>query len=88
VRAAGERIVEDGEIAGLECDGVAGGLHAHGHGTEVNGHVIAHCYDAALSVEEGTGVIAALLDVGRDGGAAKGCAHFFSDGVNAALKDG
>ena len=64
------------------------GRDRHGHGAEVHGHVVAHGDDALLGVEEGAGVVAALLDVGRDGGAAQGGAHLFGDGVDGALEDG
>ena len=41
-----------------------------------------------FSGEDGRGVVAALLDVGREGGAAEGCAHFDGDGVERVTDDG
>ena len=86
--AAGVGVVEDGDVAFAEGEGFHDGLDGVGHGAEVNGHVVAHGDDALMAVEEGAGVVAALLDVGRDGGAAEGGAHLFGDGVDGALEDG
>ena len=53
----------------------------------MDGHVVAHRHDSALPVEDGAGVVAALLNVGRKRGAAKGRAHFLGYGVKERLED-
>ncbi len=53
----------------------------------MHGHVIAHGKHVAGGVEERTGVIATLLDVGREGGAAQRGAHLFGDRVKEMLED-
>ena len=88
VGAAGPGVVEHGDVARLEAEGADGGLHAHGHGAEVDGHVIAHGDDAALAVKQGAGVVAALLDVGAEGGTAQDRTHLFGDGADGGGEDG
>jgi hypothetical protein len=63
------------------------GGDGHGHGAEVDGHVIAHGNDLSRRIEDGAGVVAALFDVGRKGGAAESGSHLFSDGVVEVLED-
>jgi len=53
----------------------------------MHGHVIAHGDDLSAGIEDGAGIIAAFLDVGRKGGAAQGDSHFFGDGVVEILED-
>ena len=53
----------------------------------MHGHVVAHGDDSSLPVEDCAGVVAALLYVGRERGAAQGSAHLLGDGMNGAVKD-
>ena len=53
----------------------------------MHGHVIAHGQRVAGCVEERAGVVATLLDVGREGRAAQRGAHFFRDGMEEMLED-
>src|ERR1700733_7998442 len=62
-------------------------FHRNGHGAEVDRHVVAHGNDSSLRIKYGAGVIAALDDVGRNGSAAKGRAHFFGNRMHGALKN-
>ncbi len=88
MRSAAIGIVEQRDIAGGEAEVGEDGSDGHGHGTEVDGHVVAHGDQFAFGGEDGGGVVAALLDVGREGGAAQGCAHLDSDGVERVADDG
>ena len=87
MRAAAEGIVQHGDVAGCERELVNGGAHRHGHGAEMHRHVIAHGECVAIGIEERTGVIATLFDVGGEGGAAERGAHLFGDGVEEMLED-
>jgi hypothetical protein len=53
----------------------------------MHGHVIAHGKSLAGGVEECTGIVATLFDVGRKRGATKGGAHLFGDGMEEMLED-
>ena len=88
VSAAGVGVVEDGDVAGREVDCGDGGRNRHGHGAEMHGHMVAHGDDTRPAVEDCAGVVAAFFDVGRERGAAQGCAHLLGDGVDGALEDG
>jgi hypothetical protein len=81
VRAALEGIVQNDDVAGIHAwnRGSRGG-NAHGQRPEVHGHVIAHRNDATACVEESTGVVAALLDVGRVRGSAESGTHLLGEG--------
>jgi hypothetical protein len=87
VRAAAEGIVEHGDVAGVQRKLGNRGAHRHGHGAEMHRHVIAHGQGVAGGIEERAGVIATLLDVGRERGAAQGRAHLFGDGVEEMAED-
>src|SRR5258706_6627767 len=50
-------------------------------------HVIAHRKTFCSSVEHGTGIVAAFLDVGRERRAAQRRSHFLGDRVKQVLKD-
>ncbi len=78
--AAAKGIVDDGDIAGLKIDGLADVADGFGHGTEVNGHVIAHGGGFPGGVVDGAGVVAAFLDVDRECCFAEDDAHFAADG--------
>ena len=87
VRAATERIVEHGDIAGRELERIHRRPHRHGHGAEMHRHVVAHSDDLAACVEHRAGIIAPLFDVGRERGAAQRRAHFFGDGMKQILEN-
>jgi hypothetical protein len=50
-------------------------------------HVIAHGDDPGLAVEDGAGVVAPLLDVGRESRAPQRRAHLLGNGMHRALKN-
>ena len=50
-------------------------------------HVIAHGNDPRLGIEDGAGVVAPLLYVGRESRAPQGRAHLLGNAVHRALKD-
>ena len=50
-------------------------------------HVIAHGDHPCLAVEDRAGIVAPLLDVGRERGAPQGRAHLLGNGMHGALKD-
>ena len=54
----------------------------------MDGHVVAHGDEIALGGENSGGVVAALFDVGREGGAAQGGAHLDGDGMKRVADDG
>ena len=81
-------IVEDRDVTGRKLDCGNGRRNGHGHGAEMHRHVVAHGDDFAAAIEYSAGVVAALLDVGRERGASQGRAHFLGDRVHGALKDG
>ena len=88
MRAATIGIVEDRNIAGREAEIGENSGDGHGHGAEMDGHVVAHRDEVALGGEDGGGVVAAFLDVGREGGAAQGRSHLDCDGVERVTNDG
>jgi hypothetical protein len=49
--------------------------------------VIAHGNDLARGIEDGAGVVAALLNVGRKRSAAQRGSHLFGDGMVEILED-
>ena len=54
----------------------------------MDGHVVAHGDEVAFGGENGGRVVTALLDVGRERGAAQGSAHLDCDGVERMADDG
>jgi hypothetical protein len=50
-------------------------------------HVVAHGDDISGGIEDRAGVVAALLDVGREGSAAERGAHLLGDGVVQVLEN-
>jgi hypothetical protein len=69
VGSAPERIVQAGHVPRVKfTEGLQRLGHAHGHGTEMDGHVVAHGDGSPAGIEKGAGVVLALLDVGREGG--------------------
>ena len=81
-------IVENRTFARFETEVGENSGDGHGHGAEVDGHVVAHGDEVALGRENGGGVVAALLDIRREGGAAQGCAHLDGDGMERMADDG
>ena len=63
VSAAAEGVVDHGDVAGRELEAVQGSAHGHGHGAQVDGHMIAHGDDSAVGIEHRARVIAPLLDI-------------------------
>jgi hypothetical protein len=53
----------------------------------MNRHVIAHGNDLACGIEDSTGVVAALFDVGRERSSAQGGSHLFGDGMVEVLEN-
>src|ERR1700752_742907 len=53
----------------------------------MNGHVVAHGQDIAARIKYGAGVVAPLLDVGREGGTPERGAHFFRDGMEEIFEN-
>ena len=64
VRATGVRIVQHGDVAGAQVQGVQGGGNGHWHRTQMHGHVVSHRHHAGPPIENSAGIIAAFLDVG------------------------
>src|SRR5437016_9973651 len=75
------RIVENGHVTWSKLDMMNGLLHGHGHGAQMHRHVIAHGDGFSFGIEDGTGIVAPLLDVGRECGAPKDRAHLFCNRV-------
>ena len=50
-------------------------------------HVVSHGDDSRAAIEDGTRIIAALFDVGRQRGSPKGSAHLFSYGMSSTLEN-
>ena len=74
--ATAERVVDHRHIAGRQgAEGFQRRADAHGHGAEVDRHVVAQRHGHAVGVEERTGVIPALLDVRRIGRPAQRGTH-------------
>ena len=83
------RVVEDNHIAGAEGAGVNadGRIHRRGHSPQVHWHMGGLGNHLALGVEEGAGVVPALLDIGRVGGALEGYPHLFTGGDEQVLEN-
>ena len=82
-----KRIVQHDNIARFKRALLNRGRDRHRHRTQMHRHVIAHRNHLARSIENRTGVVAALLDIRGEGSPAQGRSHFFSDGVIEVLKD-
>ena len=87
VCSPGVRIVEQRDITRPKLECADGGSHRHGHRSEVDGHVIAHGEDLPSAVEHRAGIVATLLDIGRERRPAQSCAHFFRYRVKEILED-
>ncbi len=87
VRAPGVGVVQQGDVSGAELECAQRGLDRHGHRAEMDGHVVAHGKDISRGVENGAGIVAALLDVGRKRGTAERGAHFFRDRVEEIFEN-
>jgi hypothetical protein len=88
VRATRVRVVEDGDVARAKLQRRHGRLDRHGHRAEMHRHVVAHGDDAMLRIEDGTGIIATLFNIGGDRRSSQRCTHLFRDGVQGALEHG
>jgi len=87
MRASAEGIVEHDHVAWFQNAGFHGSGDGHGHGAEMDGHMVAHGDDLSRGIKDGARVIAALFDVGRKGSAPQRGAHFFGNRVVEVLKD-
>ena len=85
--AAGVGIVEHGDVARREFEGFQGCRNGHGHGAQMNRHVVAHRRHAALAVKHCTGIIPAFLDIRRKGRAAQRRPHLLSHRVEEVLEN-
>ena len=83
VRAAGEGVVEDPGVA-RRLVLVEYGRHGGGHRSQMHRDVLGLHHQLALGVEEGSGGVAALLDVGRVGRADEHHAHLVAGGAQRA----
>ena len=63
------------------------GADGQRHGAQMHGHVVAHGYGLGSGIVDGAGVVAAFLDVGREGGLAQHDAHFVRDGDEDVAED-
>jgi hypothetical protein len=82
-----ERVVEHDDVAWLHRRRVYRGLNGHRHGSQMHRHVIAHSDDLTFAVEHGAGIVAALLDVGRESRPAQSGSHFFGYRVVEIFED-
>jgi hypothetical protein len=74
-----ERVVEHEYVVGPRVSG-GDGRDRVGHGAEVHGNVLGLRNHAPGGVEEGSGAVAALLDVGGESGADQRRAHLLAHG--------
>ena len=81
-------IVEKSHIAGRETERRENRGDRHRHRSQVDRHVVAHGDQFSVGGEDCGGVVAALFDVGRKRGAAKGRAHLDRDGMERVADDG
>src|SRR5688572_14087205 len=87
VRSAGIRIVEDHHVARLDVAAGDGSLNRQRHRAKMHGHVVALGDHLAGRVEQGARIVAAFLDVWREGGALERRTHFLRDGMEETLED-
>jgi hypothetical protein len=62
-------------------------VHRAHHRTEVDRHTLCQSDHLTGGVEDRARAVGSLLDVGREGGAHQGCAHFFRGGQQVARND-
>lgn len=74
-----ERVVQNGDIAGLQFERLACVIDRQRHRAQVHRHVVAHGNGVSARVIDGTGVVAALLDVRRERRLAEDGAHFLGN---------
>ena len=84
--SAGKRVIEHGDVAFFQFEGLDGGGDRHRHRAEVDGHVVAHGKDLSAAVKDRAGVVTPLLDVGAEGGATESGPHLFRNGVKEVLE--
>src|SRR5260370_19092962 len=84
---AAERIVQDGDVAGIPRESVHSGAHGHRHRAQVHRHVVTHGHHLALTVKDSAGVIAPFFDVGRKSRTPQRRAHLLGDGMKQALEN-
>ena len=88
VCTAGVRVVQDGDVAFPKVELADRRIYGQRHGAEVDRHMIAHGDHPLVPVKERAGVVAPLLDIGRDGSAPQGRSHLLRNGMDTALEDG
>ena len=86
MRSAAKRIVQDGDIARLEIEGIHRMPHRQRHGAEVHWHVIAHRHRFAGCIINRARIIAPLFDIGGIGSLAQHRSHLFGDGNQQMAK--
>ena len=87
VRPAEVGVVEDGDVARPEGQGAHHGGDRRRHRSEVDGQMGGLRREAPRGVEDGAGVVPALLDVRREGGAAQRRSHLLGDRGEQTLED-
>ena len=87
VGTAPEGVIEHHHVAWFQRKSLDRRLHRHGNGPKVYRHVISHCNHFACRIKNRTGVITALLDIGRKGGAPERSPHLLGNGVEDILKN-
>ncbi len=87
VRPSRVRIVEQRDVAGPKPERGDCGSDRHRHRSQVDRHVIAHGEDLSTAVKHRAGIVAPLLDIGRERGPAQRRAHFFRHRVKEILED-
>jgi hypothetical protein len=87
VSSAPKGIVEHHNVAIAHRTGFNCGCDRHGHGSKVNGHVVAHGDNLSFAIENCARIIAALLDIRRESSAAERRPHLLGDRVKDAFEN-
>ena len=80
-------VVQDDRISRADVSSLHGPLHRQGHRPQMHGDVGRLRDHLAPSVKDGTGVIAALLDIGGVSGPTEGNTHLFGHRGEEILED-
>jgi hypothetical protein len=79
MRAAAIRIIDQDAIAGLHINVLDGVQNGHRHGAEVYGDMLSLGNHVSRAIEERTGKVLALFNIGRKSRAAERYTHLFGD---------
>ena len=80
VRASTEWVVQNDHVVGGEgAQLLQRGLHAHGHRSQVDRHVITDGHGHAARIEEGARIVAPFLDVRGERGSSQGRSHLLGE---------